>query len=131
MKTITGSPAPPGFFVFNDKTTRHVLAFNTIVWLQATRYYTIIHRKENGFIVCSQNIGDMEDQFIRSGFYRVHRSYMVNLNEVVTFENRQLLLSDDTTLIVAHRVVTDFLRAYYEINKLTLRRGKRVIGRVG
>lgn len=131
MKAITGSPDPAGFFVFNDKTTRHVLAFNTIIWLQATRFYTIIHRKENDFVVCSQNIGDIEDQFIRSGFYRVHRSYMVNLNEVVTFESRRVLLSDDTTLVVAHREVTDFLRAYCEIKNVPFRRRRYFVRRVG
>lgn len=120
------TPDPKGFFVFNDKTTRYVLAFNTILWIQAIRDYTIIHRKEKEFVVCSQIIGDLEEQFLRSGFFRVHRSYMLNLNEVVTFEDRRVLLSDDTELIVAHREMTEFIRAYCKIKNLPFRKRHRI-----
>lgn len=131
MTLTATTPDPAGYFAFNDKTKRYVFAFNTIIWLQATRIYTIIHVKERHFVVCSQNIGDIERQFANAGFYRIHRSHMVNLNEVVKYEDRKVLLSDDTELFVAHRAVTDFLKAYCETKHLPLRRRSRSPRRVG
>jgi len=131
MASITHSPNPVGFFTFNDKTTRYVLAHNSIIWLEAARIYTIIHLKEKSPIVCSQNIGDVAVQFLNGEFYRIHRSHIVNLNEVVLFENRVVLLSDDTTLTVAHREVSDFLKAYCEIKNMPLRRRAKAVRRVG
>lgn len=131
MNAATGTPNPKGFFVFNEKMIRHILAFNSILWVQASRSYTVIHLKEKDFVVCSKNIKKIEAQFFRAGFVRVHRSHMVNLNEVVTFEGRRVLLSDDTFLVVAHREVNDFLRAYCENKNLPLRRRSRYVRSVG
>lgn len=125
MKSVAITPNPEGFFVFNEKMTRRILAFNSILWVQACGDYSAIHLKEKDFVVCSKNLGKIEDEFIRAGFVRAHRSHIININEVVTFVDRKVLLSDDTELYVSHREVSNFIRAYCKIKNVRIRKRMR------
>lgn len=67
------------------------VAFEDILFLQADNNYTFVHTKSGRYIY-STIIKAFEQKLPSSVFLRVHRSYIVNLNNVTGFEGGTLFL---------------------------------------
>ena len=54
---------------------------NDIVVCEAQGRYTVIHIK-NKQVVTSKNLGEYEEVLKQNGFFRVHKSFLINLNRI-------------------------------------------------
>jgi two-component system, LytTR family, response regulator len=76
-----------------DKRGLIPLAVDEIIWLKADDDYTIIYTKAGKYLV-GTNLKDFAAKFNSDKFLRVHRSAVVNLNQIERIEedNRRLIL---------------------------------------
>ena len=68
-----------------------IVNIDDIVYLSSDKNYTKFHLAHSE-IIASKPLGTYDEMLISSSFYRVHRSFVVNLNQVKSFKKRDLLL---------------------------------------
>ena len=81
-----------------------MIAVDTIISCEADSNYTSLRLKNKKKIVVCRNLKDIEELLEEYSFARVHRSYLVNLNEVEKFvkgEGGYLIMSDGSTIDVS------------------------------
>jgi two-component system, LytTR family, response regulator len=80
---------------------------NEIIYCEASDKYTkIFFNGQKKQMLSSKTLGDFEDVLLASGFYRIHHSYLVNLNHLQRYikgEGGQVVMSNGTTLDVSRR----------------------------
>jgi len=95
-------PSSDGF-VFLDKFE--------IVMCQAEGNYTIIYSLSGEKVICSKNIGFIEE-LLGDHMFRCHKSYLINIDHVKKFEsgdNMRVLLKSDLQAEVSTRKKHEFL----------------------
>ena len=84
----------------------HVVNTNSIVCCESDGPYTTILTDEGERIVCSRTIKEYDELLSDFGFYRVHRSYLINLSYIKRFEKQDggsVILAGDVRIPVASR----------------------------
>ncbi len=82
-----------------------------IMYLQADSNYTIIHLSGLNKIVSTRSMGDYEKILSAPGFFRIHKSTIINMDFLQGFssyEGNFAKLSDGTQLSISRRKVTEF-----------------------
>lgn len=67
--------------------------YEDILWLEADSNYTFIYTKNDKFTY-STVLKRFEDKLPNDIFFRIHRSYIVNLNSITGFEGNMLRIND-------------------------------------
>ena len=81
-----------------------MISINSIIYCESDDNYTIFHLKNKHKMVVSSTLKDIEEMLDEHHFIRVHRSYLVNLNEIERYQKGEggyLVMSDGTTVDVA------------------------------
>ena len=60
----------------------YILERDDVVMLKSDKSYTTIYLKSEQQILVSKTLKEVEKKFLFSEFYRVHNSYLINLNHV-------------------------------------------------
>lgn len=106
----------PEYLTVWENRIRHVLAFDSIVRLQAQGQYTHIYYGERRYMTCKK-IGDYENVLCPWGFCRIHRSHMVNMKHIVRFEDKKrfcvIILKDESEMKVAYKYRTEFMQRFW------------------
>ena len=63
-----------------------------ILWIESDRNYSTIVTSENKYLILV-SLGALEEKFESPDFLRVHRSYIVNLKKVDSFEESRLFIN--------------------------------------
>ncbi len=98
----------------------HVVELNDILYFEGAGSYTNIFFPDRPVICSSKAIHEYEEMLYRSGFMRVHKSYLVNLlhiKEYVRGEGGSLLLSNNKEIEVSRRRKEEFLMKLKEYYK--------------
>lgn len=88
-----------------------------IIRLEADSNYTHIYLEGGKKITSSKTLKDYEDQLTDTDFYRVHKTNLVNLNQVEKYvrgDNAYLIMKDNSRVEVSRRKKADFLIAFYK-----------------
>lgn len=90
--------------ILNDKDSIHSVEVNNILYLQADGPYTRIVKKE-GSLYISKNLKYFEGLLLEAGFYRVHHSFLANLNHLKRYDksDSQIEFKDGTKVPVSIR----------------------------
>ena len=83
-----------------------------INFIEAKGSYTIFHFKDGGSLMDSKTLKSAEMKLENKGFFRLHKSYLVNLNSISEYINQDghfVLLEDGSKLPVARKRLKDFL----------------------
>lgn len=89
-----------------------LLKHEDIMYLEANDSYTTIHLKDGKRSVSSKHIRIFENNLDPKTFFRVHKSYIVNLAHLVGFnraEGNMALLDNGAMIPVSRRRLPDFL----------------------
>lgn len=89
------------------------LDINQIVSLQADSNYTIIHKKDMHKLVVTRTLKDFEDILDSNQFFRIHKSYIVNLacvKEYSTSDGGIVKMEDGNVWSVSRRQLDLFLQ---------------------
>jgi DNA-binding LytR/AlgR family response regulator len=91
-----------------------LLARSSIVYLQAHGDYVRVAADEGRFLLRAR-LSDLEQRWVRHGFLRVHRGFVVNLRRAVELRpalngTASLLMGDGTEIPIARRHVSELRR---------------------
>ena len=81
-----------------------MIPVDIIISCESDDNYTILKTKSNKKVLVTRSLKDMEEMLEQHSFIRVHRYYIVNLNEIEKYikgEGGYLVMSDGTTIDVA------------------------------
>lgn len=82
-----------------------------ILYLKSENVYLEIQTTgENAYLI-RKKLGEQMKELPETGFFRIHRSYIVNLGKVHGFDGKNVTLSDGTILPVSRGKRTAFLEA--------------------
>jgi two-component system LytT family response regulator len=82
----------------------YFLEANDVVMLQSDKSYTTIYLVSTRKIVVSKTLKEVEKKFQMNSFYRVHNSYLVNLDHVKEYMKKdggELILTNELTASVS------------------------------
>jgi two-component system LytT family response regulator len=83
-----------------------------ILYCQASSNYTEIFLTENRKYIVSRTLKEYEDMLAEQNFYRIHHSYLINLNEIKKYvrgEGGYVIMNNDKSLDVSKRKKEGFL----------------------
>lgn len=78
----------------------HKVKLSDIIYFEADSNYTRLHTKE-GLFFYSTVLKNIQEKFSQSIFLRIHRSYIINLNYVTSFESNAVLLDQQYSLPIS------------------------------
>ena len=68
--------------------------FDDIVYIESYSDYIKIHLKDKTTIVTRETISAIEAKLPKDNFIRIHRSYIISLNNIDSFTNEQIVISE-------------------------------------
>lgn len=75
-----------------------------IVRIEADRNYSYIHTVNENKKLTSKTLADLEELLIDKGFFRCHKSHLINFSHILKYPNRiSVVLSDGVTIPIARR----------------------------
>ena len=81
------------------------LPLGKVLYLNAEKEYSIVHyfdsQNQKRELITSRHLGYWESEFSEYPFQRVHKSYLVNMEHIVSFGGKNIKLSDGTRLEIA------------------------------
>lgn len=101
----------------------HFIPADHIVKLEAIRAYTVLHEKTGKQYVMNGTLKNVlkklnSNDDLKNVFFRVHRTYAVNLKEVTRYvkgRGGKVVLSDNAVIAVAQRRKTELLRVLQKL----------------
>ena len=85
-----------------------------IIYCEASGAYTNIHLEGDKNILTSRTLGDFESQLGKQNFFRIHHSFLINLNRVKEFQRYKgiyVLMENNIKLAVSQRKRKELLGA--------------------
>jgi two-component system LytT family response regulator len=85
---------------------------NDILYCEAKGPYTNVHLQDGKNIITSKSLGDFEEQLSTHNFFRIHHSYLINLNHVLEFQRHDggyVIIDKNIRLEVSTRKRKEFL----------------------
>ena len=80
-----------------------------IIRIEADRNYSFIYLSNNKKKLSSKTLGDLEELLYDKGFFRSHKSHLINLEHIQSYPNSiSVILSDGTTIPIARRKKEEF-----------------------
>jgi two-component system LytT family response regulator len=90
------------------KTSNHIHLVNTedIVRIEADANYSTFYTVDERKILVSRPVKDYEEQLVDQGFFRIHKSHLINISKIKYFDKAEggyVIMADGATLPVASR----------------------------
>lgn len=85
-----------------------------ILYCEAQGNYTAVFLTDGKKILASKILGDFENQLSGKNFFRIHHSYLINMNRVKEFQRHEggyVMMENNVKLEVSQRKRKDFLEA--------------------
>lgn len=96
------------------------ISFSDIICLESrSGNYCVFRLSDNSTTMVTRPLYHYEELLPWPQFYRIHRSHIVNLEKIKSFDNKsgELILDHDNSLEVSHRRRKDFFKAYKDFVK--------------
>lgn len=97
-------------FMVNERENRMV-ASHKMLAIRADGTYCSVHTPSED-IFTDKSITEMEEMLAQEDFFRVHKSYIINLRCIKRIGNEEVVLCDGTEIPIARRRKTDLKDAY-------------------
>jgi two-component system LytT family response regulator len=99
----------PTRFLINTVEDTKVIRFDDVVCCVAESNYTNIHLADGTRIVASKTLKDFETILYQPHFFRIHHSYLINLNYI-----RRIIKTDGCMVELPNNVILDVSRSKRE-----------------
>jgi two-component system LytT family response regulator len=93
----------------------HLVEIQNITFCESDGCYTVVHLIDGGKIMISKTLREFDDMLSDSGFYRVHKSYLINLSHISRFEKQEggyIILSSGDKVPVSFRKREELLELF-------------------
>lgn len=91
----------------------HLLELRNMVSLESDSCYTTVSVADGSRIIVSKTLKEYEDMLSGCGFYRVHKSHLINLSHIKRFDKQDggyIVLTSDQRIPVASRKREEMLK---------------------
>lgn len=98
--------------VISDYKEMHILKYEDVIYLEGDGNYTHAVLTSGKRITSSKPISEYEEQLGAEGFFRVHKSYIINMARVVKYvkgRGGEVVMDNGDTVYVSSRKKDDFL----------------------
>jgi len=98
--------------MLSSATGFHIVRLTDIIYCQGVRNYTSLFIKESAPIIISKSLIEFEKMFDPAQFSRIHKSYIINLGELVQYKggkNGVAILKDGSSIPVSRDRKSDFV----------------------
>ena len=90
------------------------MTLKDIICVEAARNYSYIHLSGNKKNICTKTLSDLEEMLKGKGFFRSHKSFMVNRVHITSYETSNLIvLSNGMEVSISRRKKEPF-KVWYE-----------------
>jgi two-component system, LytTR family, response regulator len=91
--------------ILPSKTGYNIIKLNNIIYCQAEHNYCTIFLNDGKSVTISSSLKNLEDMLPEDVFFRAHKSYLVNLNYVRSYDRKRgsLVLESNKSIEVAYR----------------------------
>lgn len=89
------------------------IGLHDIIYCEGDDRYTKIYQLDNKMVMSSRTLGSFEELLLSHGFFRIHKSHLINLNHLKKYlrgEGGQVIMADGTTLDVSRRKKDELLK---------------------
>jgi two-component system LytT family response regulator len=89
------------------------ISINEILYCEATGSYTILYLCNGEKLTTSRSLKDFEELLQEHAFFRIHHSYIININEIKRYikgEGGSVIMSSNIELPVSKRRKEEFLK---------------------
>ena len=96
----------------------YLVDMQNITLCESDGCYTIIHTIAGDHIMVSRTLHEFDLMFSEQGFYRVHKSYLINLLQIKRFEKQEggyVILNDDHRIPVASRKREELMELFEKL----------------
>lgn len=87
------------------------LVIKNILFIKTYKRNILIYTTDNEY-ECSDNIATLEIQLEKYGFFRSHRSCLINLDKVKNFDRREIFFANDKIAYLSSRKYTEMKHRY-------------------
>lgn len=112
IENMSNRPSEFNKIALPDNEGYTMVRTSDIIYCQADSSYTIVHLLNGKKIITSKLLKQIEELLPSETFYRIHKSYIVNLNlikQYIKIDGNQVVLENDVRLDVSDRNKKDFL----------------------
>ena len=107
IKSIHGREEKLKRIVVNTLKESEIIDLGDICYIEAENVYSILYLLGNKKLVCSQrSLKDYDEMLADKGFFRCHKSYLVNLSHIVSLDkqdNHDIILKNHAKIPLARR----------------------------
>jgi len=97
-------------YLFIKSGQRHIrVNFNDIKYIEAQKEYVNINLINSDPVKTLIRLKNIEDILPKSNFMRIHRSYIVNLNHIVTVEHNRIIYNSKEFIVVSDTYLNKFM----------------------
>lgn len=104
---------PQEFIIINKERQSKKLFLDNILYFEIRGRRIDVHGADGIFTYYGQ-IGTLEGQLCRKGFFRCHKSYLINLKYVDGYNRQEAILGNGEKIVIAKRRYEDFCRTILE-----------------
>ena len=85
----------------------------TIRYMESIKHTTNFHLNNNEVLSCYSSINEFEEILLSyKGFVRCHKSFLVNMNYVISISSRNFVLTDETLIPISRQAYGQVKNAY-------------------
>lgn len=87
------------------------ITLKDIIYVEGSNHNVILHIKQ-GTKRCNNSMKELEKELCDKWFFRCHKSFIVNLDEVENFKNLIAYMKDGSNLDISQRKLWEFRKVY-------------------
>lgn len=111
-----GSKKKSGRIIVKVGNDTHFIDIDSIIFLEAFHKNITIYT-ETDEITCHKSISDFEEELRNYGFYRTHRTYLVNIRKIKHLNSKEVTMKNGETVTISKKCYSDLLNRYIEISQ--------------
>ena len=96
----------------------YLVDLQNITHCESDGCYTFVHTTNGDRILITKTLKEFDDMFCDSGFYRVHKSYLINMTQIKRFEKHEggyIILNNECKIPVASRKREELLELFEKL----------------
>jgi two-component system, LytTR family, response regulator len=96
----------------------HLVEIQNITLCESDGCYTVVHTVAGEKIMVSRILREFDDMLSESGFYRIHKSYLINLSHITRFEKQEggsIILTNGMKVPVSSRKRAELLEMFEKL----------------
>lgn len=102
------------FIVVSRERQKKKLFLDDIYYFEINGRVVDVHGAE-GIFTYYEQIGELEDKLRDKGFFRCHKSYLINLKYVDGYNRQEVILENGETIVIAKRRYEEYCQKVLEV----------------